>query len=127
MIKGSKMTPEARARISASLIGNKYRKGIPHSAEVRKKIGEAVRRAYDEGRKQPNPQPDNLAAFNRAVQTGKIIPPWAKPERNAKILKSYRRTKSMAETASEFGVTLGAISYVVRKLLKTPKGKRSRP
>jgi len=127
MIKGSKMSTESRAKISASLIGNKLRLGITHSAEDRRKISEGVKRAYETGRRLPTPQPQNLAEFNRKVQSGEIIPPWAKPERNQRVLESYRRTKSMAETGEEFGITLGAVSYVIRKLLKTPKGRRSKP
>jgi hypothetical protein len=127
MIKGSKMTESAKAKISASLRGNQYRKGIPHPPQDRIKISDGVKRAYATGRRRPTPQPQNLAEFNRKVKAGEIIPPWAKPKRNKRILASYRRTRSMAETAVEFGVTIGTISYVVRKLLKTPKGKRSRP
>lgn len=125
---GAKMSPEARAKISASLKGNQYRKGIKHSPEIRKVIGNAVRLANAEGRRrQPTPRPQNFAEFNRAIKAGEIMAPWAKPERNTEILASYRRTKSMAETGMEFGITLGAVSYVIRKLLKTPKGRRSKP
>lgn len=124
---GATMSAESRAKISESLKGNQRRKGIPHSIEIRQIIGSAVKLANAEGRrKQPSPHPQNFAEFNRAVKAGEIIPSWAKPERNIEILASYRRTKSMAETGTEFGITMGAVSYVIRKLLKTPKGKRSR-
>lgn len=39
--KGMKMSPEARANMSASLIGNKNRLGIPHSDEIKAKISAA--------------------------------------------------------------------------------------
>lgn len=127
MLKGSKMSEEAKAKISASLIGNQYRLGIPHPPEHRSRISEGVRRALSEGRGKKPPQPGNLAAYNRAVQEGRIIHHAENRERNIAILASYRRTKSMEETGREFGITLGAVSYVVRKLLKTPKGRRSKP
>lgn len=128
MLKGSKMSEEAKAKISASLIGNQYRKGIPHSPEIRIKIGEGVHLANIEGRRRkPAPMPENLAGYNLAVQRGEIIHHAAKPERNARILADYRRTKSMEATGIKFGITLGAVSYTIRKLLKTPKGRRSKP
>lgn len=41
---GSKHTEEAKKKVSASLIGNSRRKGIPHSAETKKKIGLSSRK-----------------------------------------------------------------------------------
>lgn len=41
MIKGSKMSPESRAKISASLKGNKYALGFQHSEETIRKVREA--------------------------------------------------------------------------------------
>ncbi|HSG31996.1 MAG TPA: NUMOD3 domain-containing DNA-binding protein [Thermodesulfobacteriota bacterium] len=36
--KGYKLTPEHKAKISSSLIGNSRRKGIPHTEDTKKKI-----------------------------------------------------------------------------------------
>ena len=125
---GAKMSLEARAKISASLKGNKYRKGIPHDAASRKAISDGVRLANAEGRRRkPRPCPENLSEFNRAIKAGEIIAPWAKPARNAEILTHYSQSRSMVETGAKFGITQSSVSYVVRKLLKTPKGKRGKP
>jgi len=124
---GAKMSTEARVKISASLAGNQRRKGKSFPPEHRAIISAGVKRAYVEGRRKPTPQPQNLTKYMERVRAGEIVAPWAKPERNAKILASYHRTRSMKETGAEFGITIGAVSYVVRKLLKTPKGRRSKP
>lgn len=43
---GKRLSKEHRRKISESLLGNKRRKGIPHSEEDKKKIGEASKRLW---------------------------------------------------------------------------------
>lgn len=67
---GATMSPEARAKISASLRGNSNRKGIPFLPEHRRKISIAVKAAYADGRKKQSLHPENLRAYNEAVNRG---------------------------------------------------------
>lgn len=72
---GAKMPESAKQAISRSLIGNKYRKGIPHDNETKLRISESLKRAYKEGRRIVSIHPENLAKFNKAVKSGKIPHP----------------------------------------------------
>lgn len=47
-IRGRKLTPEHKAKVSQSLIGNQNRKGIPHPPEMRRQISESMKRAHRE-------------------------------------------------------------------------------
>lgn len=71
---GATMSPEARAKISASLKGNQYRKGKPFPPEHRAIISAAVKAAYADGRKTASIHPENLRAYNEAVKRGDRIP-----------------------------------------------------
>lgn len=42
---GREHSAETRARVSASLIGNQRRKGIPHTEEMKKQISESMKEA----------------------------------------------------------------------------------
>lgn len=44
---GKKHTEEGRKNIAKGLIGNQYRKGIPHSEEIKEKIRQGMFRAHD--------------------------------------------------------------------------------
>lgn len=44
--RGKRLSEEHKHKISRSLIGNKRRKGIPHSEEIKKKIGEASKKNW---------------------------------------------------------------------------------
>lgn len=123
---GAKMSPEARAKISASLIGNQYRKGIPFPPEHRAIISEAVKAAYASGRRKPSPQPKNLAAYNVAIQSGAVQHPAKKPEQDAAIVADFNRGLQLKELGEKYGITGSAAGYAIRRVLKTPKGKWSK-
>lgn len=115
MIKGSKMTPEARAKISASLAGNQYRSGIPHSEEDRAKIADGLRRAYAEGRHRLCANPQNLAAYNADLQAGTRFHPRRNPERDLAIDKRVGEVGAK-QTAEEFGLTQSAVYYALKRI-----------
>ncbi len=46
--KGKHHTEEGRKNISKGLIGNTYRRGIPHSDEVKKRISDSMKARHDE-------------------------------------------------------------------------------
>lgn len=112
---GAKMSAEARAKISASLKGNSYRTGIPFRQEQKRMISASLIAAYASGRKKATPNPQNLAAHNAAYKRGEIKHPRHNPEREQKIISDYMVTKDMAATGKNFGVTGGAISYILKK------------
>jgi group I intron endonuclease len=73
---GCKMTKEARAKISASLIGNQYRKGIPHPEDIRAKISKSLKAAYASGKKlRLNGLTDNCKRYWDKVRAGEIRHP----------------------------------------------------
>lgn len=123
---GTKMSTEARAKISASLKGNQYRKGIPFPPEQRLMIGAAVKAAYADGRRKPTPQPKNLAAYNTAIKSGVIIHPSKKPKQDAAIVAAFNSGMMLKEIGKQFGLTTSAIGYAIRRIIKTPKGKWSK-
>ena len=112
---GATMSPEACAKISASLVGNKYRLGIPFSAEERRRIGDAVKRGYADGTRTPNLNPQNLRAFNDAIKNGTRLHPSRKPARDAAIVASHARTRSLKQTGAEFDITAAAVWCVVKR------------
>lgn len=112
---GATMSDEARAKISASLKGNQYRKGVLHSAADRAKIGDGVRAAYADGRRKPTPQPENISAFNARWKSGEILHPSMKPERDALIATDYAITKSLKITGQHFNLTGSAIGYAIKR------------
>lgn len=115
MKKGSKMPPEARAKISTSLVGNSYRRGIPHDEETKARVSVALKRAYIEERHRLCPNPRNLAAYNLAIKNGYILHPCRKPDRDAAIAISHLRTRSLKATAEEFGLTPEGAAYAIRR------------
>jgi group I intron endonuclease len=124
---GAKMSPEARAKISASLKGNQYRKGIKHSPEIREVIGNAVRLANAEGRRrQPAPRPENLSAHNAAIRAGTKQHASKKPEQDAAIVAAFNGGMRLKEIGKKFDMTPSAAGYAIRRVLKTPKGKWSK-
>lgn len=116
--RGSQMPSEARAKISKSLAGNQYRAGIPHTDADKAKIGKGVARAYAEGRRT---KPDaeiarrNLADWNARVASGQALPGSAKPQRNADLIGFFRATRSRSATAAKFGITINAVSWIIRR------------
>lgn len=115
---GATMSPEARAKISASLQGNQYRKGKPFPPEHRAIISAAVKAAYADGRRKPTPTPQNLAAHNAAVQRGEKIHPSVRLERDAQIVEHFAKSGSKEATGRQFGLTGSAIGYAVRRHTK---------
>lgn len=79
--RGQKMPEISKQRISKSLIGNKYRKDIPHSNEIKKKISEGLLKAYAENRRSTvdkQKAAKNLIEWNRKVSAGLIPHPRKK-------------------------------------------------
>lgn len=112
---GLMMPDEAKAKISASLKGNKHRLGIPHDERTKAKIATSLRRAYAEGRHAPTNAPKNLAAFNAAIASGDRTHPRVDPKRDVEIAKSYERTKLLKVTAAEFGIGMDTCSHAIRR------------
>jgi len=123
---GLTMSPEARAKISASLVGNSYRTGILHDDASRAKISAALKASYDQKRRKPSPQPQNLARFNKAVKRGDRLHPSRNPARDQAITEFHARTRSAELTAREFGITASAVYYVVRRINPSQLRKWSR-
>lgn len=112
---GAKMSVEARAKISASLMGNQYRKGIPFSAEERDRIAQIVKLEYATGKRTPNLSPENLSAYNAALKRGDRTHPRVDPDRDAHIAAHFRTTKSQKATGREFGITGWAVTHALRR------------
>lgn len=123
---GCKMPEKARQQISASLQGNQRRRGKVFSPEQIERISAGVRLAIADGRKIVSIRPQNLAAYNEAIKAGTILHPKQKPERDALILAAFNEGRLMREIGTDYGVTKGAVSRVIRRLLNPPKGKRSK-
>lgn len=64
---GMTMPEQAKRAISQSLIGNSYRRGIPHSEEVKAKIAASLKRSFQEGRRRASFDPTTLASNNAAA------------------------------------------------------------
>lgn len=118
---GATMSPEARAKISASLKGNQYRKGKPFSDADKAKIGAGVRRAIAEGRKKIAIRPENLSAYNASVKAGHVVHPSKKTERDKQILARYREVGSLKLVAPEFNLTPSAIGYAIKRAAQQEK------
>lgn len=110
---GMRSTLQTRQKISASLIGNKHRLGIPHSAEDRRKIGDGVRRANAEGRRRiPKGNPNHFLKVLEDWRTGARRHPRAlSDERIRAILTSLYETGSLEETAAAFGICKASVWY----------------
>lgn len=115
MRKGSKMPDEAKRKISASLAGNQYRKGIPFTQEQKDRLSQIIMLEYAVGDRTPNCNPQNLAAFNAAVKAGTRLNPRINPEKDAAIADHYRETQSQAATGRAFGLTGWAITHALRR------------
>ncbi len=122
MIRGSKMSAEACAKISASLKGNQYRKGKPHPPHDRAKISAAVKEAYASGRRKPSLAPENLAEHNAAIQSGEKQHQRKNPQRDFQIVERYRVLDNLEAVGLEFGITGAAAGYAVRRIIKPPRG-----
>lgn len=118
---GATMSDEARAKISASLKGNQYRKGIPFPPEHKAIISAAVKAAYADGRRKPTPQPQNLKAHNERVKMGLVVHPSKKIERDVAILARYRKVGSLTKIAPEFNLTPSAIGYAIKRAKQLEK------
>lgn len=129
MKKGSKMSLEARAKISTSLLGNSRRAGIPHDEETKRRVSVAMKRAYIEGRHLPSggvAEPKNFTAWLDALRAGIVRHPKNNPERDAAILESYIRTLSLKETGLQFDLTGSAIGYAVRRAAPSTTARKIR-
>lgn len=112
---GLTMPDGAKAKISASLVGNSYRTGIPHDQATKDRIGRAVRAAYADGRHRKVSNPQNLASYNAAYAAGKRRHPRQNPERDRAIAESHARTKSLKKTAAEFDMSPCSVWEAVRR------------
>lgn len=112
---GAKMPEKAKARISASLLGNSYRTGIPHDAAARTKISNGLKANYASGGREPVNCPENLAAFNAAVASGERNHPSRNAALSAAVTESHARTRSPSQTGEEFGISPSAVLYHVRR------------
>lgn len=103
--RGSKMPQEAKAAISASLIGNQYRAGIPHEQTIKDKIGAGLKKAYAEGRKKRRaPNPKNLAKRNFSQKA-------ASNTRKERFLELDADGKSRRQIADDLGIALDTVSH----------------
>lgn len=112
---GATMSPEACAKISASLKGNQYRKGIPFTPEERARIGAIIKAEYASGKRVPSPQPQNLKAYNDAYSRGERKHPKVDTERDALIVADYAVTNSQKKTGANFNLTGSAIGYAIKR------------
>jgi group I intron endonuclease len=110
---GATMSASAKAKISASLKGNKYRSGIPHDDDARARISRAVRKALAEGRLTRNG--DQFRRLHAEVAAGERANPWRrKPENVIKILAHLAETKSAVQTATHFEMNQENVRAILR-------------
>lgn len=112
MRKGSKMSEDAKRKISASLAGNSYRRGIPHDAETKQRIAASVRQAYAEGR-HAKCGLDHLIAYHEARKRSGIKIWNQNFERDAEIASVYARLLSYRKTGEVFNLTGAGIKAAV--------------
>lgn len=112
---GATMSDEARAKISASLMGNQYRKGIPFTPEDKAKVSAGLRAAYADGRWSPTPMPENLRAYNDAYRRGERKHPKVNAERDARIVADFAITNCRTKTGRNFNLTGSAIGYAIKR------------
>lgn len=112
---GATMSPEARAKISASLVGNKRRKGVPFTPEDKAKVSAGLRAAYADGRRSPTPTPENLRAYNDAYRRGERKHPKVDAERDARIVADFVITNCKTKTGRNFNLTGSAIGYAIKR------------
>ena len=93
---GAKMPESAKRRISESLIGNQYRKGVPHDQETKDKIAAGLRLAIAEGRRAIKYDPAVLRKNNARISAeGKArAEPW---------LTLYQAGATIDEIAAQTG------------------------
>lgn len=113
---GAKMSPSARSKISASLVGNDYRLGIPHDQETKDRIRRGVTVAYAEGRKPRESHPENLAEYNRKVSSGEIAAKHRKIASDTAVVEAFRNLKNYEAVGRQFGVTGAAIRRALRRV-----------
>lgn len=116
--RGKIMPAAAKKAISASLARNQYRAGIAHRAEDREKISAGLKKAFREGRRPPvdtTISTRNLAEWNAKVQSGAILLPWRKEERNQQLITFHAETKSLKKTAERFGIKPGSAWEIIKK------------
>ncbi len=112
---GMKMPESAKAAISASLAGNQYRVGVPHDEATKNRIRDSLKLAYATGRHKRVSQPQNLTAFNKAVQRGEKVHPSRNPQKDAEIVAFHAETRSLKRTGEKFNLTPCAIWCVVKR------------
>lgn len=109
------MTDAAKQRISASLVGNQCRKGIPFSQEQKDRLSQIIMLEYAVGDRKPHRSPQNLAAFNAAVKSGARLNPRVNLERDAAIVAHFAITGSQKATGKVFGITGWAVTHALRR------------
>lgn len=109
------MPESAKRKISASLIGNQYRAGIPFSQEQKDRLSQIIMLEYAVGDRTPNLNPQNLAAFNEAIKSGARVHPRINPQRDAEIAAHYAITGSQKATGKFFGLTGWAVTHALRR------------
>jgi group I intron endonuclease len=112
---GAKMSASARRKISASLVGNQYRTGIPHDPAIKEKIAASLRASYAEGRHRICANPQNLAAFNNSITDGSRKHPRPNAERDAAITRAAHNNYDLDEVALPFGIKGPAVYYALRR------------
>lgn len=114
---GSRMPDTARAAISASLQGNKYRQGIPHDEETKARISSSVVAANTAGRRKPGRNcPENFNGFLGDLRSGRRPHPKSNPERDAAIAKAHMESGSLKKTGAMFELTPCAVWHVVKRV-----------
>lgn len=104
---GKNHTQQGRQNIAKALEGNQYRKGIPHSEEIKEQIRQSVARAYAEGRHAPSaglkkgtklgPMPEEEKIKRSVAQKGRI----RTPEHSAAIAEGWRLRRERLKELEE--------------------------
>lgn len=106
---GAKMPSAAKAMISASLIGNQYRKGIPHDEETRARISAKLRLLYATGQKRLSPETDSLDKYWAEVNSGRRQHPTKMTSAYIiSVLADLALTGSVRLTGTNLGLNMSA-------------------
>jgi len=112
--RGCKERPETKAKRIASLMGNSYRKGIPHDDTSRTKISAGVKLAIAEGRRIYTG--DAIRKFNAKVMAGEVPNPWRRSSAQIiEVLTHLAQTKSMPLTGKHLGMDQENVRSIVRQ------------
>jgi hypothetical protein len=96
---GIKMTEEKKAILRAALVGHKFNLGRVYSPEIRKKMSEGQKRAYQEGRK-PSFEGRNHSPMTKQLLSNKLKGRQFSEETREKMRKA-RLGKTLPEDVKE--------------------------